>query len=275
MKNKIYDCITFFQEKLQAELRFNILDDVVDQFIVCESKYDHRGNQKKINFKKEDYPKFEKKINHLVLEDKFPEKNIPWENQALQREYIFEGLNSANENDLIMFSDPDEIPNPKKLINLEMKKKYAIFLQNMYTYKINIFNKYESPWEGTRICKKKDLISVDWLRQKILAKNCKYSFWRIDKEKSIELIDDGGWHFNYLLKPEQISKKLKSLAATQWDWGEQLTKEEFFSIQNIERKILNKKDLFNRGHKYKKINLNESFPEFILKNSIKFKEWII
>ena len=52
MQNKIYDCITFFQENLQAELRFNILDSVVDQFLVCESRYDHRGKEKKINFDK-------------------------------------------------------------------------------------------------------------------------------------------------------------------------------------------------------------------------------
>ena len=275
MKHKIYDCITFFQENLQAELRFNILNDVVDRFVVCESKYDHRGKAKKILFNKKNFPKFEKKIDHLILEDKFPSKNIPWENQALQREYIFEGLKEANNDDLIMFSDPDEIPNPKKLENFEMKKKYAIFLQDMYTYKMNIFNEYESPWEGTRICKKKYLKSVDWMRQKIIAKNSKYPFWRIDKEKNIELIKEGGWHFNYLLKPEQISKKLKSLAATQWDWGEKLTKEEFFSIRNIEEKILNQKDLFNRGHNYKKVNLDDSFPKFILDNLIKYKEWII
>ena len=275
MSNRIYDCITFFQENLQAELRFNILDDVVDQFVVCESRYDHRGLEKEITFNKDLFPKFKNKINHLILEDKFPKKNIPWENQALQREYIFQGLKKANENDLIMFSDPDEIPNPEKLRGIKMSKKYAIFLQNMYTYKINILNQYESPWEGTRICKKKDLKSIDWLRQKILAKNLKYKFWRIDKEKDIMLIKNGGWHFNYLLTPEQISRKLKSLAATQWDWGENLTKKEFFSIKNIKEKINNQKDLFNRKHKYEKVKINNSFPDYILKNQDKLKNWII
>ena len=275
MQSKIYDCITFFQENLQVELRFNILDSIVDQFIVCESRYDHRGIAKKINFNKSIFPKFENKINHLILEEKFPTKNIPWQNQAFQREYIFNGLKKADENDLIMFSDPDEIPNPKKLKNIKLKKKYAIFLQNMYTYKFNIFNPYESPWEGTRICKKKDLKSIDWLRQKVLAKNTKYPFWRIDKEKDIELIENGGWHFNYLLTPLQISKKLKSLAHTDWDYGENLTKDEFFSIKNIEDKIKNKKDLFNRNYNYKKINVDDSFPEYILQNLEKFKEWII
>ena len=50
MKNKIFDCVTFFQENLQMELRFNILKEVVDKFVVCESIYDHRGREKKINF---------------------------------------------------------------------------------------------------------------------------------------------------------------------------------------------------------------------------------
>ena len=51
---KIYDCVTFFQENLHMELRINILKNVVDKFIVCESMYDHRGNKKKINFSKND-----------------------------------------------------------------------------------------------------------------------------------------------------------------------------------------------------------------------------
>ena len=275
MKKKIFDCVTFFQENLQMELRFNILNDVVDKFVVCESVYDHRGKEKKINFSKYKYPEVISKIEHIIITKKFPEKNTPWQNQSWQREYILEGIKDADKNDLIMFSDPDEIPNPEKLKNFNPRKKYSIFLQNMYTYRLNIFNKYESPWEGTRICKKKDLSSVDWLRDKVLAKNLKYPFWRIDKEKNIDLIEDGGWHFNYLLKPEQISKKLKSLAATQWDWGEKLTKEEFFSINNIEEKISSKKDLFNRGHNYQKITIDESFPQFIRDNLDKYKNWLI
>ena len=103
-----------------------------------------------------------------------------------KREFIFDGIKEAQD-DYIMFSDPDEIPNPKKLKNFYLKKKYGIFLQNMYTYKLNLYNKQESPWEGTRICEKKNLKSVDWLRHKILSKNLKYGFWRLDKEKNIEI----------------------------------------------------------------------------------------
>ena len=269
MKNKIFDCVTFFQENLQMELRFNILNEVVDKFVVCESIYDHRGKEKKVNFSKNNFPTFSQKIEHIIIEKKFPEKNTPWQNQSWQREFIFEGLEDSNNEDLVMFSDPDEIPNPEKLRNIELKKKFGIFFQNMYTYKLNLFNKYESPWEGTRICKRKDLKSIDWLRHKILYKNLKYGFWRFDKEKSIQIINDGGWHFNYLLKPEDIARKFKSLAETSWD------KEEYFNEENIKKKIKEKKDLFNRGHIFEQVELNQAYPLYLQKNKRKYSEWII
>ena len=142
-------------------------------------------------------------------------------------------------------------------------------MQKMYTYKLNIYNQYESPWEGTRICKKIDLKSVDWLRQKVVKKNLKYPFWRLDKERSIQIINNGGWHFNYLLKPESIAKKLKSLAETKWD------NTQYHDVENIRNKINQKKDLFNRGHVYEVVDIDKSYPDFILKNRERLKEWII
>ena len=65
------------------------------------------------------------------------------------------------------------------------------------------------------------------------------------------------------------------MAATEWNYGEGISKEEFYSLKNIEDKILNKKDLFNRGHVYKKIDLDKKFPKFILDNRDLFNEWII
>ncbi len=269
MSRKIFDCVTFFQENLQMELRFSILNDVVDKFVICESIYDHRGKTKNINFSKNNFEKFNDKIEHIIIEKEFPKNNSPWQNQAWQREFIFDGIKDASQEDLIMFSDPDEIPNPEKLKDFELKKKYGIFFQKMYTYKINLFNKYESPWEGTRICKKKNLKSIDWLRHKVLHKNLKYGFWRIDKEKNIEIINDGGWHFNYLLKPKEISKKFRSLAETSWD------QEKYYNEKNIEEKIKQKRDLFNRGHVFEQVNIDNSFPQYIRVNQDKYSDWIL
>ena len=268
MDNKIYDCITFFDESLQADLRFNILNNCVYQFIICESKFDHKGNYKGINFNVENYKKFKNKIIHLVIEEQFPDISNPWKTQAFQREFIFNGLNKASPEDYIMFSDPDEIPHPEILTNLKLSKKFGIFLQKMFCYKLNIYNPHESPWEGSRICRKKNLKSVDFLRQKVLKKNTRYPFWRIDKEKNIQLIENGGWHFNYLTEPNKISKKLKTFAHTEFN------KDEFTNVEVIKNNIHAMKDLFQRGHTYQKVVLDNSFPDYILKNQTQLNDWI-
>jgi beta-1,4-mannosyl-glycoprotein beta-1,4-N-acetylglucosaminyltransferase len=82
MKNYIFDCVTFFRENFITNLRFEILNNVVDFFIVCESKYDHRGKKKKINFRLLN-KKFKNKVIHLVVREKFEDLN-PWKNQAAQ-----------------------------------------------------------------------------------------------------------------------------------------------------------------------------------------------
>jgi beta-1,4-mannosyl-glycoprotein beta-1,4-N-acetylglucosaminyltransferase len=267
MKNKIFDCITFFRENLITNLRFDILNDYVDYFIVCESLYDHRGNKKKINFKI-DNKKLKEKIIHIVIKEKFNTTD-PWKAQALQREYIFNGIKNADDNDYIMFSDPDEIPNPEILKKIILKKKYGIFMQSSFCYKFNLFNKYETPWEGTRICKKRNLTSIDYMRQRVLSKNLKYSFFRIDKNKDIQIINKGGWHFNNIFSPKDISIKLKTFAHTEF------SKPEFSSVKAIKEKIDKKIDLYNRGWCFKKVNLNKTFPKFIVKKLNKFSDLIL
>ena len=154
MRNKIYDCITFFDNNFMFNLRYNILKDYVNYFVICESIYDHRGNLKKKNFfQNKEYD--HKKIKYFVLEKPFPKNTSIWENQAIQREFLLKSLDFINSEDYIFFSDPDEIPRPEILINFNLKKKYGIFMQKCFSYKFNLFNEHESPWEGTRVCKKK------------------------------------------------------------------------------------------------------------------------
>jgi beta-1,4-mannosyl-glycoprotein beta-1,4-N-acetylglucosaminyltransferase len=265
---KLIDCITFFDNNFIFEIRYNILKNYVDHFIICEAKYDHRGLEKPKNFIFKDY--FDKKkIKYLYLEKPFPKNNDPWKNQAIQREFILENLNFVDDNDFIFFSDPDEIPNPKTLNNFTLKKKYGIFLQNCFNYKFNLFNPHESPWEGTRVVKKKNLRSIDFMRQKILCKNLNYTFFRFDKEKSIEVFENGGWHFTNIMSPEKISLKLKTFAHTEF------SKDKFSSVETIKDKINKKLDLFDRGQEYEVLTLDNRFPEFILENKEKFKDYII
>ena len=265
---KIIDCITFFDNNLMFDLRYNILKDYVDYFVVCESKFDHRGKPKKLNFIKN--KKYDPaKIKYFVLEKPFPNNTSIWKNQAIQREFLLEKLNFVEPNDYIFFSDPDEIPKPEILNNFELKKKYGIFMQDVFNYKFNLFNSFESPWEGSRVCKKKDLKSIDFMRQKVKFKNLKYSIFRIDKEKNIEIFNDAGWHFNNIMSPQEISIKLKTFAHSEF------STDQYSNPKTIEEKINLKIDLFERGHQYIKISLDDSMPKYILQNKENYHKWII
>ncbi len=265
---KKIDCITFFDNNLLFEIRYNVLKEVVDYFLICESIYDHRGKIKKKNFIMKKY--YDKsKIKYILHNKPFPKKASPWKKQAIQRDYILKNLEFTDNEDYILFSDADEIPNPKTLKNITLKKKYGIFLQKCFNYKFNLFNKYESPWEGTRICKRKDLKSIDFMRQKVVSKNLRYNFFRLDKERNLELYKEGGWHFTNMLTPKDISKKLKTFAHVEF------SKKKYSSIQNIRKNIKNHRDLFGRGHIYERVKLNHNFPEYIRNNLKKFKKFLI
>ena len=116
--------------------------------------------------------------------------------------------------------------------------------------------------------KKKNLKSFFKLRL-LKIKNLEYPFWRIDKERSIELIKSGGWHFTYLMKPKEISKKIEDMAHTEFN------KEKFKDINSIENNIKNLKDPFNRDLNLKKTEIDETYPEFIQKNKELYQEWIL
>ena len=107
------------------------------------------------------------------------------------------------------------------------------------------------------------------MRQKVRLKNLKYKFYRFDKEKSIEPFYNAGWHFNNIMTPEEISLKLKTFAHSEFSG------DRYSSPNVIEKKIKNRQDLFERGHKYEIIKLNKNFPKYILDNLEKFSEFII
>ena len=107
------------------------------------------------------------------------------------------------------------------------------------------------------------------MRQKIKSKNLKYNFFRFDKEKDIEIFKNGGWHFNNIMSPEDISLKLKTFAHTEF------SSDKFSNIDVIKKKIEKKIDLFERGHSYEKISLDETFPRYLIENLDKYKSFIL
>ena len=266
----IYDCFQFFNEEHIVDLRLNILNKFVDTFVIVESTVNHQGQNKKLNFDIRKFSKFKNKINYIVVDDT-PKDIIKSHTggeslvEQHQRNSLIKGLNTASDNDLVILSDVDEIPDLNKLKEFD-KNKYAVFSQKMFMYKLNLLNLGENNWHGSKICLKKNLKSPQWLRN---LKFKKYPFWRLDKPRNIQIIKDGGWHFAYLHTAENISRKIKSFAHGEFN------KKNLTDEKEIQKRIENKEDVFNRGYDLKKIDIDESYPDYIRQNLELLKNWII
>jgi len=294
---KIFDCFMYFDEDLLLDLRLNYLDKFVDKFIIIECNYNHKGETKKPLFNKERYKKFEKKIKYILLEEQ-PEdiKGISVNDderqinskyilnaakrENFQRNYIKNCLSEANENDWIIISDLDEIPNLKNINFNNIDNQFIFFKQDMMYYKFNL--KLDNcTWIGTRACRMKNLESPQWLRN---IKDRSYPWWRLDtlfsknKYQNIKFIDNGGWHFSYLKTAEEIEKKLKSyLHHREYELNP-------LGVDKIKNLIEQKKTVydlktdqrlnqFNSGNTLNKIDINQ-LPKYILENKDKLKKWI-
>ena len=296
---KIFDCFMFCDEDLLLDLRLNILDQHVDFFVIVESKYFHNGKERQLKFDIKKYKQFENKIIYIVhknepagihkvnKEDDEGIKSYKLITNAHlrendQRNHISQGLNNATDNDLILISDVDEIPNFES-INLEKIKNQLIFFeQSLFYYKLNRYLP-NFIWYGTKGCKKKYLKSPQWLRN---IKSKKFLFWRLDtlfsdtKYINKYFINDGGWHFSNLKNAEDIELKLKSYLHHRDYEVEEL------GAKKINELIKNNQTIYDMfgdktskkygNDKRKKLEKYEfsNLPEFIKLNKDKLKEWI-
>ena len=181
-----------------------------------------------------------------------------------QRNSLSEGLIYANDNDLIILSDSDEIPDLTKLNQIKKNTKFTAFSQMMFMYKLNLQNINESNWIGSKLTLKKNFLNPQKVRN---LKFKKYPFWRFDKI-GMQIIK-GGWHFSFLQKPSDIAKKIKSFSHGEFN------KNEITDQKKIEEKIANNQDIFGRKNLLTKIEIDETYPNFIQKNKDYLKDWIL
>ena len=137
----IYDCFQFFNEEHILDLRLNILDEFVDFFVIVESTTDHQGNLKKLNFDSKKFKKFNKKIFYIVVDDtaeaiKRPHVGGESLVEQHQRNSLTKGLKNCHDDDLIILSDVDEIPNLNKLNTFEKKINMQSFLKKCLIIKL-------------------------------------------------------------------------------------------------------------------------------------------
>ena len=287
----------YFDEEVVADVRLHTLNEFVDYFVIVESKFTHKGEPRKLKFDHKKFEKFKEKIIYIIDEKVYPqtqeiqtedsedEKSIKLIFNATyrengQRNLLHTGLKEANDEDLILISDVDEIPKLTGLNFKNINEKIILFKQDMFYYKFNLWLP-NLIWTGTKACRKKNLINPQWLRN---IKDRKYSFFRIDtlfsstKFNSIKIINDGGWHFTNIKTPKEIELKFRSyLHHREFDLNP-------LSANQIGEIIKNKKAIYNlkvdktinkfgNGDVLKKFELSK-LPEYIIKNKKKFLEWM-
>ena len=269
---KIYDCFSYWDEDLLLDLRLNILNDYVDYFVIVEGNKTWQNNSKKLRFDIQKFSKFKNKIIYIPVED-MPDGNNPYLRENFQRNCITRGLKKSLPDDLILISDLDEIPNPKVLDKFKLNMKFAVFKQMHFYYKFNMHSTVNPFWYGSRICVKKYLKSPQWLRD---LKFKKRPFWRIDKFRLNNIIENGGWHFCNLKSPDELLYKYQNLCETNdpYIFNEKIDLK-YLDVEEIKKKIILGDDIIGRNEKYKVIEINENYPDFIKKNKDKYKNWII
>ena len=288
---KVYDCTSFYSEHMMYDVRLNVLNDKVEKFIVTESTYSHSGQKKKLNFDINNYPKFKDKIIYIVIDNE-PEGIVPDQDDPLSQrlnslkrvslsyDACFNATRDCSSDDFIMLSDNDEIPNLDSKQFKKSKKKIILFKQLFFYYKFNLL--YDRmPWIGTKGCKKKNLLSISWLRD---IKWKKYPFWRFDtffsktKHINLDIINDGGWHFTNLKTPEDMYEKFMNFGhhnefrisgLTVEKIIDKVKKKELFYDHFKDTASTNK---WESNHKLRQVDL-DLLPEFLKKNQDKFKDW--
>ena len=269
---KIFDCFSYWDEDLLLDLRLNILSDHVDYFVITEGNKTWQNNPKNLRFDINKFEKFKEKIIYIPVTD-MPDGDNPYLRENHQRNCLERGLIKADKNDIIIISDLDEIPNPKTLSKFKNDQRFAVFKQKHFYYKLNLLNVNNPNWHGSRICIKKYLKSPQWLRY---LKFKKRPFWRIDKFRLNNIIEDGGWHFCNLKTPENLLYKYKNLCETNdpYSFKESIDKK-YLNIEHISKKINEGRDLIGREDIYRKISFDESFPDYLIKHKENYKNWIV
>jgi beta-1,4-mannosyl-glycoprotein beta-1,4-N-acetylglucosaminyltransferase len=284
---KIYDCFIFFNELDLLELRFNILDEYVDYFVLCEADVTHSGLPKSYIFEdnKERFSKFLHKIIHIKIDD-IPQDftNLPIIHEAksfdeeclkdiyqfikdtklfipeihphygrdfFQKESVRRGLVNCSDDDIVILSDCDEIPNPEILLKIDKfidTEPFFTLQQTTYYYYINLLKEYN--WKGSRISRFKNIKH--------------YSFNELRAQQNCE-VSNGGWHFSFMGGREQVKNKIKAYSHQELNNSDILDKIDF----NVENNI----DPFSRSN-LQLVPVNESYPKYLLDNIEKYQHMI-
>jgi beta-1,4-mannosyl-glycoprotein beta-1,4-N-acetylglucosaminyltransferase len=178
-----YDCFCYNGESTMLEIRFNILDKYVDKFVLCESQQTFSGNWKPLYWAErgDGFEQWEHKVIHHVVGPK--DFDTAFERAAYQKDNIRNALKDCKPDDLIYYSDVDEVWRPQK--------REGKLRQLAYSYQLN--NRTSEDWQGTNVIRYKNLYNLNELRA-----------------NHDVVLENGGWHWTNVMPIEQIINKLES-----------------------------------------------------------------
>lgn len=274
-----YDCFTFFNELDLLEIRLNVLKDVVDRFVLVEARQTYSGKDKPLYFAENRgrFAVFEDRIIHLVVES-FPEGGDSWLRENLQRNFIAEGLKDCRDDDLILISDLDEIPDPRIFpIRLE-PDEICLLEQNMYYYFLNYRDRGDPVWmSGTKALSYRtfrhglDSVDVPYSTYLPESVNRGTTASKIRMYRSCRHISNGGWHFSFLGGVDAIVRKLQSFSHQEYNT------EEFLDRSRLLDCLERGRDIFGRSDKIfvpepLKRNL---FPDHVIDSRAKYEHLVL
>jgi len=249
---KLIDCFIFYNELDMLEYRFKEIDDVIDYYVLVECTKTFANNDKELFFEnnKNKFEKYLDKIIHIVVDKDIPNTNNAWDREWYQRNCIDTGIQKLNliNEDIVIISDVDEIPDIDTLLNIKNNKLEGIYCleQDMYYYNLN--------------CKG---LNHKWYLPKILnfgSYNGKPETTRANVQ-NVPIIKYGGWHLSYFGDIDFIQNKIKNFSHQEYN------NDFILNEQRIKEQIINCSDLFGRDNKskhnftYIDINNNSYLPK--------------
>lgn len=267
---KVFDCFTFFNEFELLEIRLHELSPFVSKFVLVESKETFTGNRKPLWFTEElhkyKWSDREEGAPEIILSVSSPAPNPKnaWDREAHQRNSILDVLRhmKAEEDDLILLSDVDEIPRGQNFEELwkrrHRKKVFMQFWQDPYFFFMNL--RGPRIWPGTVIITMKSLAEVYGNNLHALRLNRRHG----------DVVRNGGWHFSFMGGIEKSILKYKSYSHAPNATEEMLNPDSLGEM--IRKGVIS---THSRGHvqcKWQKID--DTYPKWFVENQERFKDMI-
>ena len=268
---KIYDCFPFYNELDLLDLRLAELYDHVDHFVIVEATTTFQSNPKELYLKDnwDRYAQYHDKMIHIVVDDA-PGDPDAWVNDIFQRNAIMRGLDGADDEDIIIVEDADEILRPEIIDHMRANPKDIMgFRVPYFNFKLNylLVNNVESYHVWSVACKRKYLEAPDAFR------GTRFNLTQLPldyEDETIRMYEHAGWHFTYLGDDEFIRNKIKSFAHTE------LNNDDVLSKINVE-------DMIKRGVGFNPLDLrpfiqvavDDYFPKTVVDNIEKYQDRIL